>query len=120
MGVLRPHLENGVTLPHSAREAGIPLRTAQWWLARYRQGGLAGLLDCPWSDHGQIRGIPPELERLIKGLALGKPPPSVASIHRRASEITVGEGWPEPGYYQVYRLVRRLEPALVTLAHKGE
>lgn len=68
--VLRPHLEDGVPLTRAAREAGVPFRTAQRWLARYRQGGLAGLLDRPRSDRGRSHGLPPELERLIEGLAL--------------------------------------------------
>jgi len=41
--VLRPHLEDGVPLAQVAREAGVPERTAQRRLARYREGGLAGL-----------------------------------------------------------------------------
>ncbi|MCA1698056.1 MAG: helix-turn-helix domain-containing protein [Actinobacteria bacterium] len=41
--MLRPHLEDGVALVHAARDAGVPERTAQRWLARYRDGGLVGL-----------------------------------------------------------------------------
>ncbi len=119
-GVLRPHLEEGVPLTRAAQQAGVPLRTAQRWLARYRTNGLAGLLGGPRRDLGHTRGLPPELERLIEGLALQKPPPSIASVHRRAVEVAAQRGWPEPGYYQVYRLVRRLDPALVALAHQGE
>jgi hypothetical protein len=35
--LLRPHIEDGVALAGAAREAGVPLRTAQRWLARYRE-----------------------------------------------------------------------------------
>ncbi|MBA2362492.1 MAG: DDE-type integrase/transposase/recombinase [Chloroflexia bacterium] len=118
--VLRPHLEDGVPLTRAAREADVPFRTAQRWLARYRQGGLAELLERPRSDRGHSHGLPPELERLIEGLALRRPAPTVASIHRRASEVAVREGWPEPHYRQVYRLVRHLDPALVALAQEGD
>jgi putative transposase len=34
--VLRPCLEEGVPLTRAASEAGIPVRTAERWLARYR------------------------------------------------------------------------------------
>jgi putative transposase len=34
--MLRPHLDEGVPLARAATEAGVPLRTAQRWLARYR------------------------------------------------------------------------------------
>jgi putative transposase len=40
---LRPALEDGVPLTRAAADAGIPLRTAQRWLTRYRRHGLAGL-----------------------------------------------------------------------------
>ena len=42
--VIRPHLEDDAPLAHAARQAGISVRTAERWLARYRQSGLAGLV----------------------------------------------------------------------------
>jgi hypothetical protein len=39
---LQPHLENDVPLTSAARHGGISIRTAERWLARYRQDGLAG------------------------------------------------------------------------------
>ena len=39
--VLRAHLEDGVPLARVAAQSGIPHRTVQRWLARYRAGGLA-------------------------------------------------------------------------------
>src|SRR5215475_7317702 len=41
--VLQPHLEEDVPLARAARQAGVPVRTAERWLAQYRQWGLAGL-----------------------------------------------------------------------------
>lgn len=41
--VLRPVVQDGVRLTAAAREAGVPLRSAQRWLTRYRSGGLVGL-----------------------------------------------------------------------------
>ena len=35
--VLRPHLENDVPLTHAADHAGVPVRTVERWLARYRE-----------------------------------------------------------------------------------
>ena len=42
--VIRPHLEEGISLSAIARERGIRLRTAQRWVSRYRSAGLAGLV----------------------------------------------------------------------------
>jgi hypothetical protein len=38
-----PTSRRGVPLARAATEAGVPLRAAQRWLARYRQGGSTGL-----------------------------------------------------------------------------
>src|SRR5437660_1550565 len=80
--VLRPHLNDGVPLPEAARDAGVPLRSVQRWLARYRATGLAGLVRATRSDTGH-RKLPAELVEVIEGMALRKPRPSVAAIHRR-------------------------------------
>ena len=39
--VLRPHLEEDVPLAQAALHAGVSVRTAERWLSRYRQNGLA-------------------------------------------------------------------------------
>jgi putative transposase len=58
--------------------------------------------------------------RLIEGLALRKPRPSVATVHRQAAEAARRHGWPVPSYGSVYPIVRELDPAMVTLAHEGQ
>jgi len=116
---LRPALEDGVPLAHVVRDQQIPLRTAQRWVAQYRTYGLAGLIRAPRADRGQHRRIVPELQRLIEGLALQRPPPSAATIHRRIGPIAREHGWPVPSYSSVYGIIQQLDPALITLAHHG-
>ena len=116
--LLKPHLHDGVPLARVAREAGVPLRTLQRWLARYHTAGLAGLARKARSDQGQRR-LPMELVGLIEGLALRRPVPTIATVHRRAGEVAAANGWPVPSYGRVYNIVRSLDPALVTLAHEG-
>lgn len=116
--VLRPHLEEGAPLAPLAAAAGIALRTARRWVARYRAEGLAGLARRPRADRGRRR-LPPELVAFVEGLALRRPPPSAAAVQRRAAEVARANGWPQPSYAQVYDVVRRLDPGLVTLAHEG-
>ena len=116
--LLRPHLEDGVPLTRVAAEYAIPLRTVQRWVARYRQRGLAGLARTPRADRGQ-RHLPSDLIGLIEGLALRKPPPTVAAVYRQIIAVVEREGWTLPSYSTVYAIVRDLDPALVTLAHEG-
>lgn len=104
--LLRLHVEDGVPLAEVARQAGVPLRTAQRWLARYRAEGLVGLARQPRSDQGR-RALPDQLVALIEGMALRRPPRSAATIHRTVLELAGEQGWPTPSYSTV-RDCRRL------------
>jgi putative transposase len=116
--LLQPYLESGVPLRQLAQVHGVPLRTLQRWLQHYRHHGLAGLVRPPRKDRGR-RQIAPDLQRLIEGLALQRPAPSIAYVHRQVAAIATQQDWPVPSYATVYALVRSLDPALVTLAHAG-
>ena len=117
--VLRPHLEDGVPLPRAARDAGVSLRTAQRWLMSFRADGLAGLARRQRADRGRRR-VPDELIAMIEGLALRRPSPTIATVHRRAVEVAERERWSLPSYATVYAIVRAIEPGMVTLAHEGD
>lgn len=116
--LLAPTVEHAVPLAEAAEHAGIPLRTAQRWLTRYRTDGLAGLVRAQRADQG-LRRTQPELVALIEGLALRRPRPSVATITRRAEQAAAEHGWPGPAYSTVHAIVAALDPHLLTLAHDG-
>ena len=90
--VLRPHLEDSVPLGHAADAAGVPLRTAQRWLARYRRDGLAGLARLGRSDAGARRS-PDDLVTVIEGMGLKRPRLSAAAIHRRVPDVAAAQEW---------------------------
>jgi len=115
--VLRPHLHDGVPLTRAAAEAGVPLRTAQRWLHRYRAEGLAGLARSSRTSAG--RRTDAQLVEVIEGMALRKPRPSLASITRRAADIAATQGWNPVCYGTVRAIVASLDPAMLTLAHDG-
>jgi putative transposase len=117
--ILQPCVEHHVPLTRVAHHHGVPLRTVQRWLAQYRCEGLARLGRRRRSDRHQPRGWHPELQQLIEGLALRTPPPTVALVHRQVCDVALRNGWPVPNYRRVYRVVKHLDPALVTLAHAG-
>ncbi len=116
--LLRPCLEDGVPLARVAAQHGIPVRSARRWLRAYRRQGLVGLARQPRADRTR-RQFPAELVELIEGLALRKPAPSAAAIHRRVSTVAQERGWSCPSYSTVYGVIQRLDPAVVTLAHDG-
>jgi len=116
--LLQPALEAGVPLTQLAAAEGLALRSLERWCSRYRREGLAGLVRQPRSDRGQ-RHLPAELVQLIEGLALGRPRPSIAAIHRQIATVTEREGWSVPSYSTVYDIVRPIDPALTSLAQDG-
>ena len=95
------------------------MRTAQRWLAQYRRAGLAGLARRGRSDRGHQRRLLAELKPVIEGFALRTPPPTVAFVHRQVCAVVLQHSWPVPTYQSVYRVVKYLDPALLTLAHAG-
>lgn len=66
----------------------MPYRTLQRWLAAWRHGGLDALAKADRRDKG-LRRFPMELVAFIEGLALRKPVPSAATIHRQAEYASV-------------------------------
>jgi len=116
--VIRPFLEDGISLSQIARDRGIPLRTAQRWVRRYHKGGIAGLVRKGRDDKDRPRRAP-SLREVIEGLALQKPRPSAATVHRKAVEVAEELGERPPSYSLVYGLIRKLDPALLTMAHEG-
>lgn len=116
--LLCPHLEEGVPLTEIAQQHGLPLRTLQGWVRRYRDQGLVGLARKTRSDQGQHR-LPSELQQVIEGLILQKPAPSLASVQRKVTQIALSQGWEVPSYGTIRNLVRRLDAGLITLAQQG-
>lgn len=117
--VIRSHLENSISASQVATQHGIPLRTVQRWLLLYRTHGLVGLVRRVRKDHGAHRQFTSEQKTVLEGLALQKPPPSVAHVHREFTTIAIRQGWPVPNYRSVHRVVSNLAPALVSMAHDG-
>jgi putative transposase len=115
---LRPILEDGVPVARLARDLGVARGTVHRWVTRYRRAGLAGLVRPARPERGQPR-LSPALRRVIEGLALQPPARPVATLQRQAAALASAQGWPVPSYKQVYTLVRRLDPALRSLAHEG-
>jgi putative transposase len=116
--LLRASLDDGIPLTRLAAQHGIPLRNVRRWLRAYQQQGLAGLARKRRTDRGKPR-FPEDLVQLIEGLALRKPPPTAAAIHRQVSAIASEQGWQTPSYSAVYALIKNVDPALKSLAHDG-
>jgi putative transposase len=117
--LIQPHLESGMALVAVARDAGIPYRTAQRWVALYRRFGLAALTRKGRADCGVRRSLSPELQKVVEGLALQKPPLPIAALYRQVYRVAQLQKESPPSYAVVYDIVRQLPDDLVMLAHEG-
>ncbi|MDJ0899843.1 MAG: Mu transposase C-terminal domain-containing protein [Xenococcus sp. MO_188.B8] len=116
---IQPFLEEGVPLTQIVATENISLSTARRWVARYRKDGLTGLVRKPRQDKGVHRCLNDEVKKLIEGLALQKPPKTIAHIHRQIESYCDLQKLAIPFYRTVYGIVRDLDPGLITLAHEG-
>lgn len=117
--LIRPFLEEGVPLTHIAAEHQLCVRTLRRWVQQYRSQGLAGLIRAARKDQGQRRSLPAPLQKVIEGLALQRPRRTVAHIHRETTRLSRERHWSPPSYSTIKRIVKRIDPALTTLAHEG-
>ena len=116
--VLRLHVEDQVPLAALARDTGIGLRTLERWAQRYRGGGISALEARRRTDAGQRR-VDSGLVALVERLALTRPRPGIATLHRQTVTEAERQGLPAPSYSTVRAIVQALDPALVTLALEG-
>lgn len=117
--LIQPHLEAGTALTAVARDAGIPHRTAQRWVALYYRFGLPGLARKGRADRGARRSLSHQIHRLVEGLALQKPPLPIATLYRQVYRIAQQQNETPPTYAVIYDIVRQLPADLVMLAHEG-
>jgi len=116
--VLRLHVEDQIPLAVLARETGISTRTLQRWKQLYQGSGVAALGPHARTDRG-VRRTSAETVAFIERLALTRPRPSIATLHRLAiADAQAGE-LSAPSYATVRQIVQALDPALVTLALEG-
>jgi putative transposase len=116
--VLRLHVEDQVPLAALARESGISPRTLQRWHQLYRAGGISALDRHSRADTG-TRRTAAETVAFIERLALTRPRPALAMLHRLAVADAQQRDAPAPSYSTVREIVQALDPALVTLALEG-
>lgn len=116
--ILRLHVEDQIPIATLACDTGISIRTLQRWNRRYRDDGISGLEPRPRVDKG-TRRTDAGTVAFIERLALTRPRPALATLHRLTVADANRRGACPPSYATVRDIVRALDPALVTLALEG-
>jgi putative transposase len=101
-----------------AEESGVPERTLWSWSQAFRKSGLTAFARKTRSDRGAPKQLKPELRKVIEGLALRRPAPSIAYVHR-LEQLCTDKAWNCPSYRTVARTIQAIEPAAKLMAHEG-
>lgn len=117
--LIAPYLNHEKNLKTIAQESGVSKRTLQYWISKYQQFGLIGLIRKNRTDSGIFK-VEKEVQEEIKNLILSHKRNSVTSIHRKICEICKKNKWKQPSYYQVYTISKSLSPGLKKLAYEGK
>ena len=116
--ILRLHVEDEIPLAELARETKVSLRTLERWHRSFQEGGIAALDPRPRRDAG-TRRTTAETVAFIERLALTRPRPSLATLHRLAV-ADADDGTPRPRATPPSETsCTPWTPALVTLALEG-
>lgn len=117
--IIKVHLEQGIPLLQVSSINNIPIRTLNNWVKSYRTNGFSGLERKQRSDSNTRKAIDEISQKMVKALALQKPKLSITTIHYKISQDAKQRGKVPPTYGVIYDIVRKLDPALLTLAHQG-
>jgi putative transposase len=119
LALLRQH-DDGTPWTRIAAVSGVPVRTLTRWASKDRNDPTShGLERSRRVDCGSRR-IAAELVEVIEALALRRPEPTAAFIHRRVSDIAQDRSLPGLSYSSVRAVIAALDPGLRTLAQHGD
>lgn len=118
LALLRQH-DDGVPWTRVAAGSGVALRTLSRWSAKYRADPSSRGLKRPDRADRGIRRLSGELVEAIEALALRRPAPTAAFIHRRVGDIAHQRGLSSPSYSTVRAVIAAIDPGLRTLAQEG-
>ena len=119
LALLRQH-DDGVPWTRLTADSGVPVRTLTRWASRYRADPSLRALERPRRGDRGIRRIAPELVEVVEALALRRPEPTAAFIHRRVCDIAHDRALAAPSYTTVRTIIAGLDPGLRTLAQHGD
>ncbi len=113
------HLNHGVPVRRAAQEAGITERQFYRLLHSFRTEGWEGLARKSRRDSGSRKSVDELLKKIIEGLCLQRPKPSLAWVHRKVSEHCDKEGISAPSYSVVWRIYDDIPEEQKVFAHEG-
>ncbi|MED1305534.1 transposase [[Bacillus thuringiensis] serovar konkukian] len=116
--IIFPYLENEKTVQQISNETKLSIRIIQYWICKFKENGLLGLVRKERSDCGKFK-IPDLVQQQIHKIHLENKNISISSIHRRTKKWCEENGLAEPSYYQVWSFISNIPKNLTELAQYG-
>ncbi|WP_102335249.1 Mu transposase C-terminal domain-containing protein [Salimicrobium jeotgali] len=117
--IIQPYLHHEKRLKDIVDETGVAKRTLQYWVYKYQQFGLKGLIRKTRTDAGDSK-VEQEVREEIQNLIFKHKRNSLTSIHRKVCETCKAKSWRQPSYDQVYAISKSLSKGMKKLAHEGK
>ena len=114
--IIQPYLNNEKTMASIAWEAKVSERTLFYWLKKYKQGGLVGLIHQTRRDQHVIK-LPTEVIEYIKNEFYAHKHLSKASICRKTEQWCKQNHYPAPSYKQVRHVIHHIPDKVKLYAH---
>jgi putative transposase len=118
--IIDRHLNHGVPIKLAALAAGLTVRQFYRHVCSYQTNGLEGLARKPRKDKGTRKAVSNEFQKLIEGMCLQKPKPTLRWVHRKLKEHCQKEGLKVPCYSVVWRIYDKIPGEQKVYAHEGE
>lgn len=116
--IIEPYLKNIHSVSCISKKTKISCRTLYYWIEKYRQHELIGLIPKCRKDRGTMK-ISNEIETYIKSFFLRNRNISIASIHRQTCNWCEQQNFAYPSYYIVRKVIQSIPKKIQSLAHDG-
>src|SRR5699024_4540802 len=116
--IIQPYLSGKHSMKWISQERAIPYRTLQWWVQKYTDHGLKGLVRKKRKDVGNLK-VDGKVQEEVKHVLLSLKRNTISSIHRKVCNICRENNWEAPSYDQVYAISKSVTPGMKKLAHEG-
>lgn len=105
--ILEPYFKKLKSVRAVSESAKVPNRTLYNWISRYKNDGLAGLIDKTRKDRNRIK-IDESTIKFVHNEYFSNRGISIASIHRKTKQWCNNNTLSKPSYYQIYNIIKRI------------
>lgn len=116
--IIYPYLRESKSLEIISDEENISIRTLRYWIQKYQELGLRGLVRMERADKSKVK-VNLAIQAQIRKIFLSNKGISITSIYRRTLAWCEENDLPSPSYHQVRAITKTVPQNITKLAHEG-